>query len=108
MSARDLLFRRGLLTLRLIPQLYPPCLYCGEATNGIDHIIARACGGGDEDNNLAPCCPGCNSSKNYRSVEWFLRNHRDILARVRAYQAGEDVLSGLTPGVKPRSPVGGY
>jgi hypothetical protein len=37
-----------------------------------------------------------------RPVEIFLRDHPDVLARVRAYQVGQDVLTGLMPGEKPR------
>lgn len=83
--------------------LCPPCLYCGHSSEETDHIVARSRGGGDEPQNLAPACRSCNSAKGSFLVEHFLRQHLDVLARVYAYQAGENVLSGLTPGEKPRA-----
>jgi NRPS condensation-like uncharacterized protein len=53
--------------------------------------------------NLTPACKSCNSAKGSRTVEYFLRDHPEVLARVRAHQAGADVLSMLKPGEKPRA-----
>lgn len=80
-----------------------PCLYCGHPAEAVDHIVPRCRDGGDEPSNLAPACRSCNSAKAGRPVEHFLRDHPEVLARVRRYQAGEDVLAGLVPGVRPRS-----
>jgi hypothetical protein len=82
---------------------YIPCLYCGHPADQEDHIHPRCDGGGDQRSNLAPACKSCNSAKGGRPVEFFLREHPVVLARVRAYQAGQDVLSTLTPGEKPRA-----
>lgn len=43
--------------------LRDPCAYCGGEASGFDHITPRVDGGGDEWENLAPCCRSCNSSK---------------------------------------------
>lgn len=63
------------------------CAYCGkslkercsgnanvwftsdEAT--IDHIVSRSNGGGNNIENLLPCCRGCNLSKGKKSLEEF-------------------------------------
>lgn len=55
------------------------CGYCGREATTVDHIIARANGGTDEDANLIACCTPCNSSKgakvitrtNYYDPEWL-------------------------------------
>lgn len=87
----------------------PPCIYCGHPADQHDHIVSRWGGGGDDSSNIAPACRSCNSSKGNRSVGWFLREHPEVLARVKAHQAGADVLTGLVPGEKPRAKGdGGY
>lgn len=80
-----------------------PCIYCGHQAEQVDHIIPRSAGGSGEPSNLAPACKSCNSSKGPRPVEYFLRDHPHILARVRAHQSGHDVLWDLEPGEKPRA-----
>jgi hypothetical protein len=80
-----------------------PCIYCGHPSEQTDHIVSRDAGGTDDHFNLAPACKSCNSAKGKRPVEHFLRQHPEILARVRAHQNGLDVLSGLSPGRKPRA-----
>jgi len=42
------------------------CHYCrGEATE-VDHVIPRALGGGEDDDNLVAACVPCNRSKGKR------------------------------------------
>ncbi len=84
---------------------HSPCLYYGHPAEQVDHIQPRAAGGRDAPANLAPACKSCNSAKGARPVEYSLRQHLDVLARVHACQTGEDVLSGLTPGEKPRAKI---
>lgn len=79
------------------------CIYCGHSADQIDHIQPRCDGGSDEESNLAPACKSCNCSKGGRSVEQFLRGRPEILMRLRDYQAGKDVFSGLVPHKPPRS-----
>jgi 5-methylcytosine-specific restriction endonuclease McrA len=38
------------------------CQYCGYAARTADHIIPRRAGGGDEMENLAATCDGCNTA----------------------------------------------
>lgn len=79
-----------------------PCIYCGHPADHVDHIYPRSRGGTDDPSNLAPACKSCNSAKGNRPVERFLRKHPTILARVRAHQAGDDVLAEMKPGEQPR------
>jgi hypothetical protein len=74
-----------------------PCLYCGHPADTVDHIVPQIAGGGNHPSNLAPACRSCNAAKNARSVEHFLRDAPEILARVISHQAGKDVLAGLLP-----------
>lgn len=39
------------------------CGYCGQAATTVDHIIAKANGGTDDESNLISCCRSCNASK---------------------------------------------
>lgn len=53
------------------------CAYCGvplsDGRRHVDHVLARACGGTDDPENLVLACPGCNLSKGARllGVEWL-------------------------------------
>ena len=51
------------------------CWYCGKPLVHdechIDHVIPRASEGGNDIDNLVPCCKPCNSSKHSRSVEEY-------------------------------------
>lgn len=49
-----------------------PCVYCGGATEAIDHIVSARDGGSDSWDNLAPACRRCNSSKNARPLLTFM------------------------------------
>jgi 5-methylcytosine-specific restriction endonuclease McrA len=40
-----------------------PCAYCGAESDTADHIIALACGGGGEWENLTAACRSCNARK---------------------------------------------
>ena len=48
-----------------------PCFYCGNLSEGYDHIVALGAGGPDESWNLVPACNRCNGRKGVRSVEAF-------------------------------------
>ena len=39
------------------------CAYCGDRATTVDHVIARANGGGDHPSNLVAACQPCNRSK---------------------------------------------
>lgn len=49
------------------------CQYCGSTPPGVllqvDHIVAVAEGGGNDDDNLTTACAGCNSGKGARSLK---------------------------------------
>lgn len=51
----------------------PTCAYCGtDGPLAIDHLIPRASGGGDRENNLVRACRSCNSSKGKSDLlAWF-------------------------------------
>lgn len=42
------------------------CGYCGQEASTVDHVIAKANGGTDDESNLISCCATCNSSKGAR------------------------------------------
>lgn len=69
--------------------LRDPCSYCGAPVRFLDHIVAKARGGGEAWWNLAPACDRCNTSKGSRSLLSFLgaRAHRpawDAITRQRS------------------------
>ena len=39
------------------------CRYCGGPAEVVDHIVAIAHGGTDDDSNLVACCRDCNERK---------------------------------------------
>lgn len=41
----------------------PPCIYCGEKSAHVDHVIPVSRGGRDIASNYAPACARCNMSK---------------------------------------------
>ena len=48
-----------------------PCVYCGEYSNTVDHIMPIARGGLHVIENLVPACGKCNGSKNAKLLtEW--------------------------------------
>lgn len=49
------------------------CAYCGsDRAYTLDHIVARAKGGGTKRGNLLACCPTCNLQKSDESwLIWF-------------------------------------
>ena len=51
------------------------CAFCGigfdEAEFTIDHIVPRAKGGSNKDENLLAACRPCNTSKNSADIEIF-------------------------------------
>lgn len=88
-----------------------PCSYCGapaeisERTRGregrgkLDHVVARARGGGDEWWNLTAVCGSCNSSKRTSSLIGFLLWRRFKIERERSAELQEMVQRLL---VEPR------
>ena len=48
-----------------------PCVYCGECSDAIDHVMPIARGGLNVIENLVPACGKCNGSKNAKLLtEW--------------------------------------
>jgi len=58
------------------------CRYCGGVAEVVDHILARAFGGGDEDSNLVAACKACNERK--RGTE--ARLGREVAAVTRGVE----------------------
>jgi len=52
--------------------LQQPCAYCGSSENiTVAHVVPRSRGGKHQQDNLAPACLSCNSSKGARTLdEW--------------------------------------
>jgi hypothetical protein len=53
------------------------CAYCGQDATEVDHIIARAKGGGHDLDNLVACCKRCNGLKGAMSEGSFLAQKID-------------------------------
>jgi len=53
------------------------CAYCGQDATEVDHIIARAKGGGHDLDNLVACCKRCNGLKGAMSEGSFLAQKVD-------------------------------
>lgn len=49
-----------------------PCVYCGEPSSEIDHIVPVSVSRSSDWTNLAPACDSCNSSKGAKSLLDFL------------------------------------
>ncbi len=55
------------------------CGYCGREATTVDHIVAKANGGSDDESNLIACCTSCNGRKGakvvvrtaYHDPEWL-------------------------------------
>lgn len=73
------------------------CLYCGAASESIDHVFPRSRGGASEDNNCVPACLDCNGAKGdleafswYRSQSFY--DPRRAMA-LRAWVEGDRTLA---------------
>ncbi len=62
------------------------CAYClaTAVPLEIDHILPQSRGGSDRLANLVICCHSCNQAKGNRSLEDFLSDRPEVLARVQA------------------------
>jgi hypothetical protein len=48
------------------------CLYCGAASESIDHVFPRSRGGVSEDANCVPACLDCNGAKgDSEAFSWY-------------------------------------
>ncbi len=48
------------------------CIYCGNPSESIDHIIPRSCGGVSVTENCVPACLSCNGHKSDHEVfDWY-------------------------------------
>jgi 5-methylcytosine-specific restriction endonuclease McrA len=55
----------------------PPCSYCGEVAETMDHLIPRIEGGTNDRANLRPACHRCNRRKGCLPFEEFMRRLRE-------------------------------
>jgi 5-methylcytosine-specific restriction endonuclease McrA len=65
------------------------CTYCGKMTKlTVDHFVPVSKGGNNDINNLIPCCPPCNSSKNaHNPIQWIMDNNIPLsINGVSAYE----------------------
>jgi hypothetical protein len=66
-----------------------PCTYCGGTVDTLDHIVARARGGGSYWANYTGACKPCNQEKDNRGLVVFLlerekeRQQRKRLAKLK-------------------------
>jgi len=67
---------KAMVTESDFAQLYSkPCIYCGNKSEQIDHVVPLARGGRHAIGNLAPACTSCNQSKGSKLiVEWKYRD----------------------------------
>lgn len=56
-----------------------PCVYCGNESTDLEHIIPRIKGGTDEQVNLVPACKLCNGKKYQKDVADFLNDERESI-----------------------------
>ena len=48
------------------------CIYCGETSESLDHLIPRSKGGETITSNCVPCCLSCNGKKSDDNfLEWY-------------------------------------
>jgi len=62
------------------------CAYCGakEVPLEVEHVRARSKGGSNRVSNLVPSCRPCNEAKGNMPVEVFLKDHPEVLAKIKA------------------------
>ena len=59
--------------LRVLRRDANTCYYCGaNDASHVDHVVAKAMGGGDELDNLVAACVTCNQRKGIKSQGLFL------------------------------------
>ena len=74
------------------------CYYCGDdnATH-VDHVIAKANGGGDEMDNLVAACARCNQLKGTKSQGAFLAIHSAPLSFQTVFTRRQPLRPNLAP-----------
>lgn len=84
---------------RLLSQGGGACFFCGVPNaQTLDHLIPKAKGGTEHDQNILPACSRCNNSKSAQdAVVWLRRQRfhtpeREAALRDRLALAGEWVL----------------
>lgn len=63
-----------------------PCIYCGNKSEQIDHVIPLARGGSHSIGNLAPACRRCNQTKKALLVIEWKAKKRDFSLHVNVQQ----------------------
>jgi hypothetical protein len=63
-----------------------PCIYCGDKSEQIDHVIPLARGGSHSIGNLSPACRRCNQTKGALLVIEWKAKKRDISLHVNVQQ----------------------
>ena len=70
------------------------CAYCGAEATTLDHVVPKARGGRNAEENLWPCCQSCNLAKGSTPLLVWLANeaerrHRRTLMAHNARQSRE-------------------
>tara|TARA_B100000700_G_C14918577_1_gene795921 strand:- start:264 stop:659 length:396 start_codon:yes stop_codon:yes gene_type:complete len=67
------------------------CIYCGETSESIDHILPRSRGGLSITENCVPACLACNGNKSDQEIfEWYRRKRFYDPRRAMAIRAWID------------------
>ena len=67
---------------RVLARDHETCGYCGQHATTVDHIIAKANGGTDDEANLIAACRTCNLTKGAKAVVRVAYVDTDWLDRV--------------------------
>jgi len=67
------------------------CIYCGQQSESIDHVLPRSRGGLSVTENCVPACLGCNGDKSDKEAfEWYRQQRFYDPRRAMAIRAWTD------------------
>ena len=67
------------------------CIYCGNSSESIDHVLPRSKGGSSKTENCVPACLSCNGDKsNNEAFYWYRRQKFYDPRRAMALRAWMD------------------
>ena len=67
------------------------CIYCGNSSESIDHVLPRSKGGSSKTENCVPACLSCNGDKsNTEAFHWYRRQKFYDPRRAMALRAWMD------------------
>ena len=69
------------------------CIYCGKASESIDHVTPRSMGGSNSTENCVPACLSCNGDKSDNEAFYWYRRQKFYDPRramaLRAWKEGD-------------------